>query len=355
MEVTHTKTNVIQYNEYYAFGLQTNASWTRVDEQPNQYLYNSGSELNVTTGWYETMFRDYDAAIGRFMQVDAMAAAYAQWSPYAYAMNNPVLMNDPTGLYPAWYPEGYGEPGDLEDKLFKDNSEGWSRRSGNSSRYISARPASTSWGYYVLENHGFATYVSTDGGKTFKFSSYTDDFQYVWKSRIDLVSDIDAWDWGLGNTQQGWFSDQQGKILGMHWLEGSGTDMIMVEGGWGDYMRQNASINKKLMQMIDYDVPTRTKSGSVYLRATGNTGVNDRRSGYGMLHGTSNLFINWDIKVIDEKNLYYSATLTWQDRIDPSARQGDTPWVHAAEAFGYAPRDYNVSITWTIGFNVQRK
>src|SRR5690606_28549081 len=51
------------------------------------------------------------------------------------AMNNPVLMNDPTGLYPAWYPDGYGEGGDLEHRLFRDYSEGWSRRGENGSRY----------------------------------------------------------------------------------------------------------------------------------------------------------------------------------------------------------------------------
>lgn len=53
--VSHTPTNVIQYNEYYPFGLQTSNSWTREDSS-NDYLYNGGNELNGNTGWYETFF-----------------------------------------------------------------------------------------------------------------------------------------------------------------------------------------------------------------------------------------------------------------------------------------------------------
>jgi hypothetical protein len=55
-KVKHTKTNVVQYNEYYPFGLQATTSWTR-DSNKNNYLYNAGSELNPQTGWYETFFR----------------------------------------------------------------------------------------------------------------------------------------------------------------------------------------------------------------------------------------------------------------------------------------------------------
>lgn len=47
-KVTHTKSNVIQYNEYYPFDLQTSSSWTRTDYR-NDYLYNEGTELNTLT------------------------------------------------------------------------------------------------------------------------------------------------------------------------------------------------------------------------------------------------------------------------------------------------------------------
>ena len=107
-KVTYTKSNILQYNEYYPFGLQTSNSWTREDAS-NNFLYNGGSELNDNSGWYETFFRGYDASLGRFMQalpaearfgrrrVDPLAGKYASLSPYNYAFNSPVLFNDPMG------------------------------------------------------------------------------------------------------------------------------------------------------------------------------------------------------------------------------------------------------------------
>src|SRR5258708_2301815 len=102
MKITLTKTNVVQYNEYYPFGLQTDRSWTR-DNSKNNFLYNGGSEINANSGWYETFYRGYDPALGRFMQVDPKAASVHDFSPYNYANGNPTLMNDPHGDRPKVY------------------------------------------------------------------------------------------------------------------------------------------------------------------------------------------------------------------------------------------------------------
>jgi len=40
-------------------GGQTADSWTITGNTQNKYLYNAGSELNNTTGNYQTYFRDY--------------------------------------------------------------------------------------------------------------------------------------------------------------------------------------------------------------------------------------------------------------------------------------------------------
>jgi RHS repeat-associated protein len=97
LKVIHTKTNVIQYNEYYPFGLSASTSWLR-ENNSNNFLYNESSELNRTTGWYDLPFRNYDAALGRFMQVDVLALRFPSLSMYNYALNNPVSYNDPTGM-----------------------------------------------------------------------------------------------------------------------------------------------------------------------------------------------------------------------------------------------------------------
>lgn len=96
LKVTYTPTNVIQYSEYYPFGMQTANSWTRTGAK-NNFLYNEGAELNSNNGLYETFFRGYDAALGRFHQVDPMADVAGSVTPYQYGYNNPVLMNDPSG------------------------------------------------------------------------------------------------------------------------------------------------------------------------------------------------------------------------------------------------------------------
>ncbi|MEQ9413155.1 MAG: RHS repeat-associated core domain-containing protein, partial [Cyclobacteriaceae bacterium] len=97
LKVEYTKSKVVQSNNYYAFGLQTKDSWTRMDTKPNQYLYNAGSELNEATSNYEMMFRSYDPAIGRMSGVDPMVNSFASLTPYNYSFNDPVYWNDPSG------------------------------------------------------------------------------------------------------------------------------------------------------------------------------------------------------------------------------------------------------------------
>jgi RHS repeat-associated protein len=100
LKVNYQKSQIVQSNNYYAFGLQTSDSWTRIDTKPNQYLYNAGSELNDLTSNYEMFFRGYDPAIGRMSGVDVMADSYSSLTPYNYSFNDPVYWNDPNGDCP---------------------------------------------------------------------------------------------------------------------------------------------------------------------------------------------------------------------------------------------------------------
>ncbi|MGE0589960.1 MAG: DUF6443 domain-containing protein [Cyclobacteriaceae bacterium] len=97
MSISQTKSPVLQYNEYYPFGMQTMESWTR-ENTTNQFLYNSATELNSTTGFYDLAFRNYDPVLGRFVQVDPLADRFGSLSPYHYADDSPVVYNDPIGL-----------------------------------------------------------------------------------------------------------------------------------------------------------------------------------------------------------------------------------------------------------------
>jgi RHS repeat-associated protein len=84
--------------DYYPFGLTFN-SYTSGTK--NNYLFN-GVEQDQATGNYETMFRGYDPALGRFMQIDPLADFLPGINPYQFAFNNPISMGDPYGLAPLW-------------------------------------------------------------------------------------------------------------------------------------------------------------------------------------------------------------------------------------------------------------
>lgn len=48
---------------------------------------------------YDFGARNYDSALGRFMNMDKFSEVYAGISPYSYTLNNPVLFVDPDGNY----------------------------------------------------------------------------------------------------------------------------------------------------------------------------------------------------------------------------------------------------------------
>jgi RHS repeat-associated protein len=90
-----------QDGSYYPFGLtMSGISSKAANKLENRRKFNDGTELNtdLDLNWYETDFRSYDPQIGRFHQIDELTEFDLDWSPYSYAHNNPILLNDPLGL-----------------------------------------------------------------------------------------------------------------------------------------------------------------------------------------------------------------------------------------------------------------
>jgi RHS repeat-associated protein len=106
---------ILEENHYYPFGLKHSnynveiADFEKdetgffvilkpVERSEFQYKYN-GKEYQDELGlnFYDFGARNYDAAIGRWMNIDPMAGKWQEYSPYNYTLNNPMFFVDPNG------------------------------------------------------------------------------------------------------------------------------------------------------------------------------------------------------------------------------------------------------------------
>jgi RHS repeat-associated protein len=131
---------IIEENHYYPFGLKhtkynTGKNQYEPDEENpelmelkqvpagveilNKYKYN-GKEWQdeLSLNLYDYGARNYDPALGRWMNIDPLAEQYRRWSPYNYAMNNPNFFIDPDGM-------GASPIIDEEGTLLGTDSEGY--------------------------------------------------------------------------------------------------------------------------------------------------------------------------------------------------------------------------------------
>ncbi|MFH6959388.1 DUF6443 domain-containing protein [Flavobacterium aquidurense] len=89
---------IIEENNYYPFGLK-HKGYNDYLPIANKYKYN-GKELQDELGlnFYDYGARNYDPALGRWMNIDPYAEVADDETPYQYVHNNPVIYIDPKGL-----------------------------------------------------------------------------------------------------------------------------------------------------------------------------------------------------------------------------------------------------------------
>lgn len=89
---------IIEENNYYPFGLRHKGYNNQISGTHYPYTYNGKEEQEeLDLNWHDYGARNYDAALGRWMNIDPMAENYSTNSPYNYTINNPVYFVDPDG------------------------------------------------------------------------------------------------------------------------------------------------------------------------------------------------------------------------------------------------------------------
>lgn len=97
-----SSSEIIEETNYYPFGLTHKGYNQKNDVLMKDYKYQyNGKEKQEELGlnYYDYGARNYDAAIGRWMNMDPMVEQMRSQTPYNYAFNNPIRFIDPDGMW----------------------------------------------------------------------------------------------------------------------------------------------------------------------------------------------------------------------------------------------------------------
>jgi RHS repeat-associated protein len=89
--------SVISYEEYHPYGTTAyHATHSGLEVSLKRYRY-SGKERDEESGLYYHKARYYAPWLGKWLSCDPMQEEYADYTPYNYSLNNPVVFSDPDG------------------------------------------------------------------------------------------------------------------------------------------------------------------------------------------------------------------------------------------------------------------
>ncbi|MEE1945894.1 DUF6443 domain-containing protein [Pedobacter sp. KR3-3] len=113
--------DIVQIQDYYAFGLEMNPGNMLSSSPENQYKYN-GKEKQAELGLDQLDYgaRFYDPLIGRWNVVDPKAELLEMSSPYVYSLNSPVNFIDKNGELPIFINGRVNHDYERHDKRYWD-------------------------------------------------------------------------------------------------------------------------------------------------------------------------------------------------------------------------------------------
>ncbi|MEO0556459.1 MAG: RHS repeat-associated core domain-containing protein [Bacteroidota bacterium] len=167
-----TTNEIVKESNYYPFGLTHKGYNNNVSSLGNsvakKYMF-GGKEYQdeLDLGWYDVSARNYDPALGRWMNLDPLAETMRRHSPYNYAFDNPIYYIDPDGMAPA---------APLDD--YYDSLTG---------RYLGSDGAETT-NIRQIDAEKFAEIKSANGGNT-ESAEATEALQKEGTSRLVTVDD----------------------------------------------------------------------------------------------------------------------------------------------------------------------
>ena len=92
--------DVLEYQDYYPFGMVMNDRKGSYNAQDYRYGYNgkeNDNEVKGESNQQDYGFRVYDPRVGRFLSVDPLTESYPFYSPYQFAGNKPIIAIDLDG------------------------------------------------------------------------------------------------------------------------------------------------------------------------------------------------------------------------------------------------------------------
>ena len=151
-------------------------------------------------------------------------------------------------------------------------------------------------------------------------------------------------------------SDWAGRAILYHWLFGNGTDYIVDDKRWGDYMRANVLLNQQIAAIVSEYETTFTSGTTIGIDVTKKAEIENGESiiGYQYLHGTNadagGLHVSGNISKNKYNDISYTLSCTWNDMIDLNYKYtSDRKKVEFAKKIPFAnPQDYYISITWSV-------